>query len=354
MESTVDNYIKIAKTSRTSPNYKKSNVFKLEQLLLNRKEYVKHSVKFKPLSVNTRKSFVALVAPSLTGKTQAAFTIDKIRPLYFALDYSNVSKQNIYKKFDELNFAIKEAAEEDYRTILTKFKEPKGAMTEEDYILKNISSDNLENNFLEVKMFTLGLLIKLIEDSELGEEKLENGTEWMRFHSERDRFSYTALSINDITEKGPIFLEMIKTKYYLFLDEFVAEGYWAVLVRNLARCIEMAVVVANTNSDISNLIGKVHVGGSRSDENDLWSFVIIKLDTTDWEFLNSFCALENGNDLTNKIKTIIESSSDHKAGSNFKIEKLFKKKIMANPSKFVHFFHELINNVIPKLRPGMA
>ena len=105
MESVFLRYIRIGGIARTSPNYELSNIFNLEQLLLERRKFVNDA--------NVERSFVALIAPSLTGKTQAAFTIDKIRPLYFALDYS-IAGQEIYKQFSGLNNAIKEAAVADY------------------------------------------------------------------------------------------------------------------------------------------------------------------------------------------------------------------------------------------------
>ena len=262
-----------------------------------------------------------------------------------------------------MNQAIKEAAQEDYKALEPMFEKPNGGTIEEDCILENIGSHNLEEKFRGVKFFTLGFLIKLIEDSELAEKvELKNGMDkdWMKFHAERDTFSYSAKSIDDIKEMDPEFLEIIRTKYFLFLDEFVAKeggGYWAVLVRNLARCLEMGVVVANTNSDISNLIGKVHAGGSRSGRSNVWSFVVVKLDKTDWELLNCCYDLEkDNNNFMNKIKVIIQNSSDFKPGGKFSIEKLLENVNISNSeeSKFVRFFQEIINNLIPKSRPGIA
>lgn len=104
----------------------------------------------------------------------------------------------------------------------------------------------------------------------------------MRFHAERDSFTYSAISIQEIYAMNPEFLKKVRTKYYLFLDEFVGH-YWTILIRNLACCLLIGTIVANTNSDIANLIGKLHSGASRG----VWSFVVVKLDKTDWEILNN-------------------------------------------------------------------
>ena len=355
MEAEFDKYIKIGDKSRTSPNYKNSNIYKLENLLVDRKKYVNESVSFRPVSVNTDKSFIALVSPSLFGKTQTAFTIGRIRPLYFALEYSEFNKQPIYDKFEDLNEALRVAAQKDFKSLKLGFQDPDDKLfTEAEKVFYNLSSKSLETRFREVKLFTLGFLVKLIKDSERDYEGPENGnnSDWMRFHAERDSFSYSAISIKEIYEMDPEFLKKVRTKYYMFLDEFVGH-YWAILIRNLARCLLLGAIVANTNSDIANLIGKLHASGSRGGIWDVWSFVVVKLDLTDWEILNNCLCFESNEKLTDKIKVIIEKSNDFK---NVVTEELLSKLNISDSqeSKFARFFCDFINNVIPKLRPGIS
>lgn len=325
--------------------------------MLNRREYVNNSVKFRPNDVNIDKSFIALVAPSLTGKTQSAFTINKIRPLYFNLGDLDIENQPIYLKFKGLSKAVKEAAEEDLESLKSKFKNPNWKnFTNEDKTLYNISSNSLEENFMESKFLTLGLLIKLIEDSELDEKgELRDGKNWMKFHAERNSFSYSAKSIKDLKDLGSEFLEKIRTKYYLFLDEFIGD-FWAIFIRNLARCLQIGVVVANTNSNIANLIGKIHSNVSRgSGKWPVWSFVVVRLDLTDWEILNNCSCAKISQKLTDKIKLIIENSNDFNVdgGEEYNIEEMLSN-LSVCPSKLVLFFRDFIKNEITKVRPGIA
>ena len=368
--------------SRQSKKYKNTNVFKLEQLLINRKTFVEKSVSYRPKdsNINTTKAFIALVAPSLTGKTQTAYTIDKIRPLYFAFDDSS-SKQAIYRKFGSLSENLKEAAEEDFKSLQVRFEDPKPRrnlskkidFSEEERILYNISANNIRNSFSNEKLNSLGFLVKLIEDSsEYDRLAPKNRLDWMRFHAERKSFSYSAKSLKEVLEMKSEFLENMQTKYYLFLDEFVGEP-WAILIRNIARCLQLGAIVANTNSEIANLIGKLHSASSRQDKWDVWSFVIVNLDKTDWDILNKCCCIETDpkfvdpvkNQQTNeaddssekKLKLLIENYENDK---NVKLIDKIKRIIdecedeAGFKVKFSLFFKDLISNEIPRLRPGVS
>lgn len=59
------------------------------------------------------KFFTALVAPSMSGKTQAAFSIRSKLPLYFVFS----SGQDIYEPFHELSDHLAEVAKEDVEAI---------------------------------------------------------------------------------------------------------------------------------------------------------------------------------------------------------------------------------------------
>ena len=65
--------------------------------------------------------FIALIAPSLTGKTQCAFAMEDLRSLYFALDQcsdkSIGTTQAIYTNYHCLNHFIKKMGERDLETI---------------------------------------------------------------------------------------------------------------------------------------------------------------------------------------------------------------------------------------------
>lgn len=66
-------------------------------------------------------TFIAHVSPSFEGKTQSAFVLSKVRPLYFALDQIKLSgrrsPQSVYLNFESLNIHISEYAETDLAYI---------------------------------------------------------------------------------------------------------------------------------------------------------------------------------------------------------------------------------------------
>lgn len=64
--------------------------------------------------------FIALAAPSLTGKTQIAFTIKSKLPLYFAFFRS----QDIYKNFSSLSISLESLASIDIDKFKVSTSEP--------------------------------------------------------------------------------------------------------------------------------------------------------------------------------------------------------------------------------------
>jgi hypothetical protein len=56
------------------------------------------------------KLFYALVAPSMEGKTQTAFTFKELKPLYFVFIKSGMNTQKIYSNFTELSRMLKNLA----------------------------------------------------------------------------------------------------------------------------------------------------------------------------------------------------------------------------------------------------
>lgn len=76
------------------------------------------------------------------------------------------------------------------------------------------------------KFKSLGFLAHLIADEETN--FIENeGTEWMKFYTRNEdsfpRFKYEPLSINDIEDADGLLLTL-QTKYFVFLDDFLAQA----------------------------------------------------------------------------------------------------------------------------------
>lgn len=253
--------------------------------------------------------FIALVAPSFSGKTQSAFSLKEVRPLYFVTDLIEDGEQLIYRNFQSLSQHLIDAAKCDYGVIEKRYLEErnrKEAFKPSPTSDKDKGEGKLPTLFNAIRAFsllstsynamefqTLGFLMKLIQDS----DGYSDEGSWMRFHSDRNDFKYSG--------KTPVefkaFLKNKNHKYCFFLDEFVGESY-NVLLRNLARGVGLRCIVANTNSDIGNLIGHAQSLKSRVEWSacQIWSVIFNFLNSADWD--KSFGYIDE------KIQRIINSS----------------------------------------------
>ncbi len=95
----------------------------LETLLINKRQMCNNL--FPEIIANDKidsdSSFFALAAPSLEGKTQSAFVLEKVKPLYFSLSETLICDrgkvQDIYKNFASLSSCIQSAALDDIAEI---------------------------------------------------------------------------------------------------------------------------------------------------------------------------------------------------------------------------------------------
>jgi hypothetical protein len=209
--------------------------------------------------------FTALVAPSLTGKTQAAFTIKSKLPLYLVFDQS----QEIYRPFYQLSDEFRSIAIDDVASVkkhLIKTKKwPKDSF--------NISSDIFLS--LKIKLKTLGLMRALFEEAHAFEcDSTKIRDDWM-FHLSRSRvISYEPITISEYTVAAKQ-KEFVK-KYCVFLDEFKGEEA-LIFIRNLCRYLTLSCVLSSTNSKVANLIGLSPITSSRGDGPGAWSVVFDNL-----------------------------------------------------------------------------
>ena len=256
--------------------------------------------------ISLDKAFIALVAPSFAGKTQSAFVMRNVRPLYFALDLLNPiidSRQSVYKNFTSLSLHLSKASENDYESIKREifvskdFDAQNAILNYEDaekeknesickhfapLIFQKISAENLLNSYGDTTFECLGFLMKLIEDAE--ENYHSNNENWMRFYINRESFYYSGKTPKEFK----LFISKLPNKYCLFLDEFSGKT-GSVLIRNLARGTTLKCIVANTNSDIANLTGQAQSCASRTNptdvaaNRDVWSVVFNCLNNADWD-----------------------------------------------------------------------
>jgi hypothetical protein len=398
MEDSIKDYIIRAEDMVKDPNFKDSPIKKLEDLIKDPSnclsgDYANNFIRNPdnlPRNIEFERTFIALVAPSLCGKTQSAFAMREMFPLYFALNENAIKptgkSQPIYANFDSLNRMIQELAIADIKAIeiienkkladtfevthidAERLKEDENIKLREvgysydesnddtlmesiekspkkirTRIYKNITSiyelisaDNLIASFKNQKFFTLGFLVALMEEAEDNYDK-NSGSDlipgakksWMEFYSQREG-ERSEFHFDAISINDVLQKKNLFKKYFLFLDEF--SGFpWAVLIRNLIRAIGMRVCVANTNSDIANLTGKSHASSSRGTGIlEVWSIVVVRLNKS---YLN--VSDPKYISLLEKIRDIIES-----------FENMEKEAVRS-------FFEDFINDQFFKLRPGV-
>lgn len=220
----------------------------------------------------TNRMFIALIAPSYTGKTQLPFSFPSIRPLYFVMidPMDNYGGQRIYKNYYDFYRILNSCAQRDLMELghadikdITRF-------------INAISTSKLTKSRSTFRSNTLGFIWALMED---GERLRAKDADWMRYYTVRtgwrSNIRVSPLTIDAFNE----FILTLDNDYFVFLDEF-HEGGWCVYIRNLLRCTSLMCVVASTNSKISNLAGTASVQSSASRSEGIriiWAAIITKL-----------------------------------------------------------------------------
>lgn len=212
----LEKYIKVAEILKRDPKFHSTPMGQFESVILDPKQALlteiqentslKESEKTKYKegidALDFSSTFIAHVSSSFEGKTQSAFILSKVRPLYFAMNQSNdeaKSVQSIYISFKSLNECISKLAHED-----------RIAMHE---------SKNRPNNDSEYSYKVLGFLAHLIDDAEANFDP-NSDRSWMDFYANREDRSakvfFNSMKISKFKEKlagSP--------KYCLFLDEYI-------------------------------------------------------------------------------------------------------------------------------------
>ncbi len=310
-EFALETYIKNGESIRRDGNFENSPMSALERVIIDPITTIRNVLSASSVpqvlsSDHLSKFFVALVAPSLSGKTQSAFVLNSVKPLYFSFDTPiNDKVQNIYKNFSSLSKCLMNCAEKDMERLLRLSPLPDQSsittMTtttstdtvsgrnqptiqipeyrDSDLMFAHISASNLTSFYSRNKSFVLGFFMALIERSE--REFEQSGQKWMKFHANQRDFHFSAKSMIEFKRfvgEG--------RDYCVFLDEFVGIP-WAVLIRNLIRAAGMICIVANTNTNIANLVGVSQSVASRNEggTNDyiVWSLIFSLLNYTSFQ-----------------------------------------------------------------------
>lgn len=227
-------------------------------------------------------TFIALAAPSMEGKTQMAFVMKDVFPLYFPLseafqDSGNAAPQNIYLNFKDFSCMLRDCALEDMK------ENPTEAPLATDLLSILGEKPFWTAGFLKCLIETFQKLIPV----DLDERK---SFPWMKVFNERRSFTFSPESVAKIRSLTKC------SDFFLFLDEFKAVP-WAVFVRNLSRAIGLRCVVANTNTEVVNVVGKSSSSGSSG--KMIWSFVACRLNGASKAILDSLYQF------TDSIKKIV-------------------------------------------------
>lgn len=267
-------------------------------------------------------AFIAHVSPSFEGKTQSAFVLSKVRPLYFAIDQVGkgtiTTTQSVYLNFESLNSAIENYAEADLVTL----KVPRNLES-----IEKISETKLSLDHSYTPFKVLGFLAFLIDDAEANFNS-DSKRAWMDFYANREEANRPAKILFYEMTIAQFKLKLLKSsKYCLFLDEF-GKSAWMVLLRNLARSVGLRCIVANTNTNIANITGRK--GGSRGDGFTAWSILLNKLNPVNLEVAKNLI------DWT-KMKRIV----------------LEKFRAPQNRLAFEGFIDDIFTEQIAHIRPGI-
>lgn len=117
----LEGYIESGRTIRNGENFNGTPLDILEKIILSPETTLKNKDYFdSPPELNEKhveKTFIALVAPSFSGKTQSAFSMKQVRPLYFVIDSIKDESQLVYQNFQSLSQHLIEAGKYDYDVI---------------------------------------------------------------------------------------------------------------------------------------------------------------------------------------------------------------------------------------------
>ena len=273
----LEHFIGVGETIRHDPSFESGRLNKFDTLLANKNVEIHKLCRNR--IVDASLCFIALAAPSMEGKTQSAFVLRQVKPLYFSLSTLKLSevgsKQPIYDNFCSLTSTLSNCIDYDWDIVKTGFQ-----------------AGDLKLNKADVDLFTLGFLMKLVEET----KNMPQDANWMRFHATRPDFNFPSAKIGSVPEG-------YFKDYCLFLDEFIAEDKF-IFLRNLARAIGLTCVVSNTNTKIANVVGRFTSSGGSGFV--IWSIVIRILDPVTINFLNSVYSLDN---LINRI-TVARPQND--------------------------------------------
>ncbi len=268
-------YVERAERIVRARTYRSSNMKKIDSFIADPNQFLEDNraaLLLPNFQVNFDKSFVALAAPSLEGKTQAAFTLRSANPLYFVMAAADAGEggiQPIYKSFIRHSVFLKTLALEDLSNLGVSVEANSTAPT----------AFQLHDEKSNVELYVLGFILEIMKQTivKRSSTKRSNFAQlpgWMQFYArELLPFQCPKISIKTFVQET----QKLQVPFCLFLDEFLSEP-WSVYVRNLARAVGLHCIVSNTNSNIANLVSKGSEFSREDESNACWSLVFRRLD----------------------------------------------------------------------------
>lgn len=253
-------------------------------------------------------SYIALAAPSLTGKTQAAFSICSKIPLYFVFD--STQSQRIYSAFQTLTCALEDCALLDI-PIMRKHLISLGKRSVSGFPFID------RNDFprlLSIKSNTIGFLMAIMEDSEAF-VSTGRPEDWFLHFSRTRSIDFQPASIHEF-KFNPL-SKSVFSKYFIFMDEFNGDVH-LVFLRNLFRYLEISCVVASTNAKIVNLIGMSTRASSREDGPRAWCLTFPRLPSI------SVDMIEANSDFVESANLAIEKANEISEINGYRMINLLK------------------------------
>lgn len=254
--------------------YANSNMKKVEEFLMNPTAFLDHhraALKFPERSLRFVKTFVSLAAPSFEGKTQTAFTLRNINPLYFvaaaAAADTEGNIQTIYEAFKEHTEFLHDCALTDIAKLRVPISAEKSIVTATD----------LKGKYRSNPLFVLGFFLNVMKQYEAKSAESSQPLKWMEFYATGlSSFDCNPISVEQFIEKK----RSINVRFCVFLDEFLFDS-WSAFVRNLARAVGLTCVVSNTNTNIANLVVKSSSMSRSNGLEEAWCLVFRRLDNVD-------------------------------------------------------------------------
>ena len=312
---------------------KSKELLEMEDLVKNcdQSKIVKSGLKYYSSCPLTDEFVIALAAPSMTGKTQLAFSVESKLPLYFVF----ASSQSVYSNFTELTSELYRFAISDVKMIPDERSIGDTLITDKEIITLSHLKSNTHTRFK-----TLGFLLAVMTDAENRNCNFTMET-WMEYHSNRivnlpDQIE--PISIIELMKDSKY--EQMINKYYVFIDEFYASPE-LIFIRNLCRGIGLTCVLSSTNPKVANLIGSSPSFGSGGELPGIWSVVIPKLPPVPVEIFEHF-------GLEKVLAKLIDLASIEERSKMTKLCEYLKSQCQKSRPGVSKFILESINQIILK------